>query len=512
MGSGTSPTSRRPNILVVMTDTLRPDYVGGYRRASDRPDLPGQLRSPAGTGARTPHLDRFAAEAAVFERAYAASFPTVPNRNDLHTGRFTFPQRGWSALPPDVPCLAATLTRAGYASQFYCDTPNQVPMGLNRGFGGWEWHRGQEGDRFVTDPRLDPDIGCPPEKLRGNGVAYRQYLKNRHWWRSEEDHFGPRTLRSGMAWLQQHYEAQHALSRPGAPGRAADGGLDGRPFFLWLDTFDPHEPWDAPQYYVDWYDPGYTGDVLAHANYGRADYMTPAERQHTKAIYAAEVSMVDKWIGRLLQQLDDLGYRENTAVLHLSDHGHYFGDHGLQGKPFRELLWLYEGLIRNALTLRLPEGRGAGQRVQALTQPPDVTATLLDLAGLGPEALPGLQGRSLLPVLDGALPAGGAPDAVFTSRYPILDGMVSPCVVTTEEWSYQYWPGDPDGERLYHLPSDPGQDTDLRPERPEVARELRARYLGWLRQQNPDLCGWLETIERDPAFRPDAPTLFKGFL
>jgi arylsulfatase A-like enzyme len=221
---------------------------------------------------------------------------------------------------------------------------------------------------------------------------------------------------------------------------------------------------------------------------------------------------VDKWIGRLLQLVDDLGYREDTAVLHLSDHGHYFGDHGLQGKPFRELLWLYEGLIRTALAVRLPEGRGAGRRVTALAQAPDVTATLLDLAGLGPEALPGLQGRSLLPALDGAVPPGAAPDAVFTSRYPILDGLVSPCVVTTEEWSYQYWPGDPDGERLYHLPSDPGQAEDRRRERPEIARELRARYLGWLREQNPDLGGWLETIERDPAFRPDAPTLFRGYL
>jgi arylsulfatase A-like enzyme len=382
-------------------------------------------------------------------------------------------------------------------------------MGLQRGFAGWEWHRGQEGDRFATDPRLQPDLGCPPEKLRGDGVAYRQYLKNRSWWRSEEDHFAPRTLRSGMAWLQQLYEAQQSGAPSSASAGAPDGGAERAPFFLWLDTFDPHEPWDAPPYYVDWYDPGYTGDVLAHARYGRADYMTEAERQHTKALYAAEVSMVDKWMGRLLQQVDDLGYREETVVIHLSDHGHYFGDHGLQGKPFRELLWLYEGLIRTALTVRLPSGLTTGKRVGALAQPPDVTATLLDLAGLGPAALPGLQGRSLLPAIYGA---EAGPEAVYTSRYPILDGLVSPCVVTTAEWSYQYWPGEPESERLYHLPSDPGQGHDRRAERPEVAGELRARYLSWLREQNPELCAWLERIEREPSFRPDAPTLFRGNL
>src|SRR5687767_7377793 len=108
----------RPNILVLMTDTLRPDYVPGYRRQSDTADLPGTLTSRLGLGARTPVMDTLAAESTVFERAYAASFPTVPNRNDLHTGRYTFPHRGWSPLPSDMPCLAEAMNRAGYATQF----------------------------------------------------------------------------------------------------------------------------------------------------------------------------------------------------------------------------------------------------------------------------------------------------------------------------------------------------------------------------------------------------------
>jgi arylsulfatase A-like enzyme len=249
--------------------------------------------------------------------------------------------------------------------------------------------------------------------------------------------------------------------------------------------------------------------VLAHANYGRAHYMSDAERQHVKALYAAEVSMVDKWVGRLLQQVDDLGYRENSAVIHLSDHGHYFGDHGLQGKPYRELLWLYEGLTRNALALRLPEGRGAGKRIGALAQPPDVTATILDLAGLGAGALPGIQGHSLLQAIDGI---GDGREVAFTSRYPILDGLVSPCTITTSEWSYHFWPGAPDQERLFHLPTDPGQERNVRTQRREVARELRGAYVGWLHEQNAELAGWLEAIERDPSFRPDSPTLFRGLL
>ena len=112
-----------------------------------------------------PDLSTRRVQAAVFERYYAASFPTVPNRNDLHTGRYTFPHRGWTPLPLDAPCLAATVAGAGVATQLFCDTPNQVPNHLHRGFAGWEWHRGQEGDRFVTDTRLPTPLPCAREKL-----------------------------------------------------------------------------------------------------------------------------------------------------------------------------------------------------------------------------------------------------------------------------------------------------------------------------------------------------------
>ena len=184
-------------------------------------------------------------------------------------------------------------------------------------------------------------LPCAREKLRNNGTSLEQHLRNTAHWTNEEDHFAPHTFRSGIGWLEEHYEGNRE-----------------QPFMLWLDTFDPHEPWDAPQYYVDRYDPGYVGEVLAHANYGRADYMTEAERQHVKALYAGEISMVDRWFGRLIEQLDLLGYSDDTAVIHISDHGHYFGDHGLQGKPFADLFWLYEGLIRSALAIRLPERCG----------------------------------------------------------------------------------------------------------------------------------------------------------
>ena len=79
------------------------------------------------------------------------------------------------------------------------------------------------------------------------GRALASAPRNARYWRSELDHFGPRTLFTAEQWLEKNYRAG--------------------PFFLWIDTWDPHEPWDAPQYYVDRYDPGYAGLVVNQPEY-----------------------------------------------------------------------------------------------------------------------------------------------------------------------------------------------------------------------------------------------------
>jgi arylsulfatase A-like enzyme len=251
------------------------------------------------------------------------------------------------------------------------------------------------------------------------------------------------------------------------------------------------------------YDPGYEGEVIPHANYGRDDYMTPAEQRHVKALYAGEVSLVDTWVGYLLDQIDRLGYRDNTAFVHLSDHGHYFAEHGLQGKPQTEHLALYEGVTRMACALRLPDGLGRGARLPAIVQPPDIPATLLDLAGIDPWE--GMEGGSLLPLLDGR--ATRVREAGFVSRYPFQQHInrpreITPCQIVTEEWTYQYWPGSPESEELFHVSRDPGQTRNVLDQERALAAELRARYLGWLRERQPDMAEWLVRAEHDRDFWP----------
>ncbi|HET7768698.1 MAG TPA: sulfatase [Chloroflexota bacterium] len=504
-------SQRRLNVVVIMTDTLRPDHIAAVGNTADAPrewehrknGQPGEAHARRERGEAEPwidtrEMDRFARDATIFPRAYAGSFPTVPCRTDCYTGRTVFPMRGWSPLPLDGPCLAATLLREGYRTQLIYDPPmlQRSGFGFDRGFQGVRWIRGQTSDGFVVDPTLDVKLNGPPEKWRGKGTAWLQHQRNSHYWASELDHFGPRTLFTGEQWLEKNYQQG--------------------PFFLWIDTWDPHEPWDAPQYYVDKYDPGYDGLVVNQPEYSPGDCLTTEEWRHVRALYAAEVTMVDRALGRFYAKLDDLGLRENTLVIHLSDHGHFLGEHGIQGKPTSGPLQIYEELGRITLLVRHPDARGAGQRSAALAQPVDIFATVLDAAGV-PENAPlrqGMDGRSLIPLLDGGGDAASSHRrAAYTSRHPFLQRRPTPVTITTQDYAYIYWPGD-SGTRseLYHLPSDPRQTRNLLGQHRQLAEELHTEYLAWVRARNPEMADWIEQVERDPAWQPDATKAWKGMV
>ena len=97
-----------------------------------------------------------------------------------------------------------------------------------------------------------------------------------------------------------------------------------------------------------------------------------------RALYAAQVTLVDRWVGRLLEKIATLGLDRNTLIVYLSDHGHLFAEHGLQGKPTGPLGMLYEVTTRVPLLIRHPDGLGAGRRVAGIAQHPDILPTILD--------------------------------------------------------------------------------------------------------------------------------------
>jgi len=364
------------NIILLIIDTLRYDHVGFH----------GNERI------KTPNMDRLAAESWVFDNAFDASFPTIPHRTDVMTGVHGAPFHPWMPLRFDVPTLPAYLRQEGYAAQLIHDTPHLVNGGHNFDwpFNAWTPVRGGEVDRPWIDDRpaemmpnwkLDPlfnymgneDMSDPMSHLF---VTYSRANRGRE---RDEDWNCARLFLTASKFLRDNSRRDN--------------------FFLWVDCFDPHEPWDAPPEYVKMYDdtPGYDGtiDPRGLAGMNHPD-MSDAARKRLAAQYAAKTSWVDRWVGHMLDTLDETGLSKNTAVILTSDHGTNVGDTG-ETKRFGKSLPVGENEGHVPFFVRAP-GHGSG-RSSAFVQPQDVFATACGIAGLKTPG--GLDSNNLLALAEG---------------------------------------------------------------------------------------------------------------
>ena len=460
---GHAAVADRPNVVLIVCDTFRRDHLGVY----------GNRRI------RTPSLDRFASGSVVFDHHLVASFPTMPARADILTGRFSYTFMGWEPLPLGVPTLPGLLSAAGYLTMGVVDTPFFIRggYGYDRGFDDFVWVRGQ-GDDTRPHERADARLT----------------------WRSEADRLVARTMTAAEDWLERHYR---------------------EPFFLYVDGWDPHEPWDAPEYYTNMYRPGYEGRQLypSYAKWEEAG-LTTDDVELAHATYCGEVTMVDFWIGRLLAKLDVLGLSENTWVLFVSDHGFYFGEHGYFGKAewintldagtiaiaedatlpgWLSESWLltvgwsplYQELIRVPLIVRGP-GLGTGRR-SAMTTAPDIAPTILELAGI--EAPATVRGESFLDVIRGERTehrpfvisswplyfAEGEITTAVDSR-PRRIASYMPLTVTTQNRSLILG-GPTDTPELYDLENDPREQTNVWEQRVDEGGSLMRHAISFLERQ-----------------------------
>ena len=175
----------------------------------------------------------------------------------------------------------------------------------------------------------------------------------------------------------------------------------GQPFYLLVDVFDPHEPWDAPEKYYRLYaDPDFRGKRMVHTGYAPADKLGYTEEQirDVRANYKGLVSLVDGWFGKLVAKMDELGLADNTYVFFTSDHGTNFCDNprNVIGKPANAM---YPGVMHLPLLVRTPEERRAGETCDDLIYNIDLTATVYDASGARSEQ--GIDGRSLMPLITG---------------------------------------------------------------------------------------------------------------
>jgi arylsulfatase A-like enzyme len=442
--------TERPNIVVVVSDTLRTKFLGCY----GNPTI------------HTPCLDAFADQSVRFTRAYPEALPTVPVRRGLHTGRRVYPFRdykpvkwdivylpGWQALSEDQDTLAENVAAAGYHTGFVTDTlPYFAPaMNFTRGFWQWEFVRGQQQDRWkspaaVSDERLDRYRPSDTEINRGLPPMYRQHVANTDWIKHEHQTSTARVFQWAMDFLEDNRR--------------------NTPFYLLVDCFDPHEPWEAPKHYYERYaNPTYDGRTILHAPYDALEtFGTEAELEDIVAHYSGLVTLVDTWFGKLMTKLESLGLSDNTWVIFASDHGTNFADNPehVVGKPARAL---YPGVMHVPLMIRQPQRRGAGSTVDDLTYLIDIPATIYDLTGATP--VDGLDGRSLAGCFNGQR---SQPREYLTCRY-------SDFVWYRDDDTWVFC--DLDGERrhVFDLKNDADCQRDIA-DQTDVARAYFARAWG----------------------------------
>ena len=341
------------NIVVVVMDSLRVDHVGCY-----------------GSHVRTPNIDRVAGEGTVFLNAFTESLPTVPTRTTWWTGKTNFPFRRWKPFESGDLLLSEVLWDRGFTSALITDVyhMHKPTYNLGRGFDQVVFVRGQEYDPWIIDESVPIDLSR--HRLRDNESdalwkpRFSQYLRNMSSMTREEDYCAPRVAREAMRWLDD------TVLRKGIKDN----------LFLWVDMFDPHEPWDPPEPWRSMYDPGYGGHEIIDPVPGDvAGYMTPDEIRHTMALYAGEISFVDKWVGLLLDRVRDLGLMDDTVIMLTTDHGEPFGEHGYirKARPYN-----HEQLAHIPWIVCLPGGVGAGRKIEGLVQTTDLMPTVLDALGI----------------------------------------------------------------------------------------------------------------------------------
>ena len=347
---------------MVLLDSLNRHHLGCY----------------GGTEFDTPNIDRFARRAVRFTQHYSGSLPCMPARHDILVGALDFLWRPWGSIEIWEQPLTVALRRAGVVTKLVTDHPHLFESGgenYHVDFSAWDYQRGHEGDLWRTRP--DPSwVGAP-----SFGRGHTPYDNSRGWFRDEHDFPGPRVMSEATRWLTDEAPAHER-------------------FLLFVDEFDPHEPFDTPEPYASMYDdtwdrpqhlvwPPYTIGAVARG------VIDEREARQIRAQYGAKLTMIDAWFGRLLDALEHGGYFDDTIVIVCTDHGHYLGEKDIFGKPGCPI---YEPLGHTPLLIAAP-GVTGGATCDALTTNVDLHATISDLFGATvPHRTHGL---SLLPLLDG---------------------------------------------------------------------------------------------------------------
>jgi len=383
---------------------------------------------------KTPNLDRLANEGMVFNRAYCPNPTCTPSRASIITGTYPSQHGAWSLgtkLPEGVHVVGDDFKKAGYRTALVgkahfqpCLQTDEFPsLECKEVMGDLEfWKSFNESFYGFNDIDLNREHGNS-----GAGQHYALWLieKGLDNWR---DYFKPAPdTTEGFVWkLPEEYHYNTWITEC-ANARLEEYQKNDENFFLWVSHPDPHGPNIGPERWTNMYDPKSikapsvtTGEHDKNPPHFQITQQTKPDRSqyaeegghdchgvHSHlskqinlpekiATYYGRISMMDHYIGQTLDKLDELGLSDNTLVVFTTDHGDFFGQHGIYGKG----AFHYEDMIKIPFAARLPGVIEAGSRTNAMLSLVDLAPTFLDAAEIDiPRCM---TGRSQMSVLDGS--------------------------------------------------------------------------------------------------------------
>ncbi len=379
------------NVLLVSVDTLRADHVGCYGHKI----------------VKTPNIDRFAAEGTRFAKCISSAPLTLPSHTSMLTGSYPFVHgardNGIFFVNESNVLLAELFKQREYAT--HAEVAAIVlgkQYGMDQGF-----------DTYGEVPPRRPKLNVHDVDELGEQDGPDIKLESLN---IEVDRKADDITDRGIALLTE---------------RAADG----RPFFMFLHSFDPHWPHQAPEPYASRYSEG----------------------------YYAEIAYFDEQFGRLLASVNELGFADKTLVILVSDHGEGRGDHG----EYTHSTFLYDSTLHVPLIMRCPGRIPADRVVETQVRIIDIATTIVDFTGL--DRTDQMQGTSLLPLMadvdiDVRLACYAETLVPQTSlNYSPLRGL------RTDEWKYVLAPR----SELYDLVNDRGEVFNIAAIETARAQDMR---------------------------------------
>jgi arylsulfatase A-like enzyme len=403
-------------VVLIVVDALRADFLPFY----------GHTPNTA------PFLDAMLRDAVVFENAYATSSWTVPSVASLHTGVYP--------------------TSHGIVSS------------------GFMQAKKKKGRRTFTQPVLQPAFTTLAETLRGAGyttvgVPSNQLLAAQFGFAQGFDSFEKEAYFQDARQLNRIIE-RHLTETFG--GERPDRWLTSKTF-LWVHYFDPHEPYKpripwsrvfAPGY---WEHPERYPANMVKQRIKKKFKADEAFRELATPLYESEIAFWDDQFNRLAKKMGLIA--DDVLFIFTADHGEEFAEHGGMGHSEG----LHEEVVHVPLAMRWPRGFSGPRRVSTPVSLIDVFPTVVELTGVhGP---PGLQGRSLVPLLRGA--AGDAERPILMELHP-----PNPEMKALRRGRYKIIravsKGAPGGfsTALYDLSVDPGEHVDISQAKPEIVKQL----------------------------------------